>query len=94
MGFFLMETELKTEILKERIMGFFNRKGNRIENRDFKGKNYDFFFFLIEKETELKTEILKERIMFFNRKGNGIFFNRKGNRIENRDFKGKNYGFF
>ena len=35
---------MKTEILKERIMGFFNRKGNRIENRDFKGKNYVFFF--------------------------------------------------
>ena len=31
---------------------------------------------------------------FFFRKGNRIFFNRKGNRIENRDFKGKNYGFF
>ena len=57
---------MKTEILKERIMNyffFFDRKGNRIENRDFKGKNYGVF--LIEKETELKTEILKERIMFF-----------------------------
>ena len=65
-------------------MGLFNRKGNRIENRDFKGKNYGFFWvFLI---IELETEILKERIMGF--------FNRKGNRIENRDFKGKNYGFF
>ena len=40
MGFF---NELKTEILKERIMGLFNRKGNRIENRDFKGKNYGSF---------------------------------------------------
>ena len=82
---------MKTEILKERIMFFFfNRKGNRIENRDFKRKNYygnRIENFLIEKETELKTEILKERIMFF-------FFNRKGNRIENRDFKGKNYGSF
>ena len=85
MFFFLIEkeTELKTEILKERIMGFFNRKGNRIENRDFKGKNYELWGFLIEKETELKTEI------FY-----GFFFDRKGNRIENRDFKGKNYGVF
>ena len=28
-------------------MGFFDRKGNRIENRDFKGKK---FFFLIKKQ--------------------------------------------
>ena len=36
---------MKTEILKERIMGFFNRKGNRIENRDFRKGNRIMGFF-------------------------------------------------
>ena len=84
---------MKTEILKERIMGFFNRKGNRIENRDFKGKNYGWkqrFF-------NRKGNRIENRD--FKGKNYGFFFLkeriiRKGNRIENRDFKGKNYGFF